>query len=114
MPVLLLALLSIISFPTFAAVGDRVSSQTLLIENIRVQLYKGEAYLYFAPVGKDWSAPGCPKTEFAYIKESEAGATSFMSVALAAKMANVPVKFTGTCGDISGNLGYMQITDISM
>ncbi|TMP24659.1 hypothetical protein CWB99_21870 [Pseudoalteromonas rubra] len=114
MPTLILVLLFIICFPSFAAVGDRVSSQTLLINNVRVQLYQGDAYLYFSPVGNDWSTPDCPGTKFAYIKESEAGANSILSVALTAKMANTPVKFTGICGDISGSLGYMRITDISM
>ncbi|MCG7561287.1 hypothetical protein [Pseudoalteromonas sp. McH1-42] len=79
-----------------------------------MQLYKGDAYLYFSPKEKDWSAPGCPGTKFAYIREREAGENSSMSVALAAKMAKISVGFTGLCGDISGNLGYMRITDISM
>ncbi|KAF7781467.1 hypothetical protein PRUB_b0695 [Pseudoalteromonas rubra] len=107
-------LMGLFCLPTFAAVGDSVNTQTLPIENIRVQLYKGDAYLYFSPKEKDWSAPGCPGTKFAYIRESEAGANSIMSVALAARMAQIPVKFTGICGDISGNLGYMRITDISI
>ncbi len=111
---LFLFLLMFLSTPVISAVGDKVNSTTLVINEIRVQNYQGDAYYYFTPQGGDWMTAGCPGTLHAFIKESDAGAKAILSIALTSKTTQTPVKFTGTCGDLNGNAGYMMITNIKM
>ncbi|KZN54006.1 hypothetical protein N474_18585 [Pseudoalteromonas luteoviolacea CPMOR-2] len=108
--------LLLLSIPHFAmsAIGDKVTTQSFVVKEVRVQLYNNDAFYYFVPQGSDWSAPNCPAAAYAYIKESQAGAQAILSVALTSKTTNTPVRFTGTCGDISGSPGYIGITDIIM
>ncbi|KZN68811.1 hypothetical protein [Pseudoalteromonas luteoviolacea] len=89
-----------------------VTTASKVVTEIRIQRYQGDAYYYFTAIGNDWLAPGCQKAKYAYIKESDAGSQAILSIVLTAKATQTPVIFTGTCGDINGNLGYMQITDI--
>ncbi|KID58807.1 hypothetical protein JF50_02825 [Pseudoalteromonas luteoviolacea] len=100
------------SMSAMSAVGDRVTTQAQLVDELRVQQHESDAYYYVKPVGNDWLAKDCPAAQYAYIKESEAGAKMIMSMVISSKIAQKPVKFNGVCGDISGNLGYIKITDI--
>ncbi|TMN86519.1 hypothetical protein CWB72_19650 [Pseudoalteromonas phenolica] len=114
MKTVLIFLFIAVSNMALGAVGDKVTTQPFVVEEIRVQLYQGDAYYYFSPAGKDWLAQGCPSTPYAYIKESDAGAKAILSVALTSKSTKTAVKFIGNCGDINQNPGYINITNIVM
>lgn len=97
-----------------AAPGAAVDTQSAKLSLIRVQVYQGKAYYYFAPVGGPWVSTGCGNSSYAYIEEDSVGAKAILSVSLSARAAGMPVKFSGTCGNDSGNTDYVKITNIHL
>lgn len=66
------------------------------IHEVRVREATGTAYLFTATEGQ-WGAPGCPDAVYITISNSLGLKESILSVALAAKMADIKVMFNGTC-----------------
>ena len=102
-------------FSTFShgAAGDSVTTGKDVISELRIQLYQGKAYYYFMPSKGYWEIEGCEKTEYAYVEESDF-TKSILSVGLTARTTQTPVKFIGICGNVEGDMTYMQITNIVM
>ncbi len=59
--------------------------------------FNGETNVAFFRGNLKWAAPGCPNATYVQILSSVAGRKELLSIALAAKMANKPVRFWGVC-----------------
>lgn len=59
--------------------------------------FNGEINVAFFRGNLKWGAPGCPNATYVQILSSVAGRKELLSIALAAKMANKPVRFWGAC-----------------
>jgi len=91
-----------------AAAGDKVNTSHKVIETIRIQEKGSEAVYYFVAKG-GWNVDGCPGVIYAYLSKSSSIADATLSSALTSKTANLPITFSGTCGDGNGNMQYLQI-----
>ena len=98
---------------TYGAAGDSVTTNKDVISELKVQLYQGKAYYYFSPSRGHWEMAGCENTKYAYVIESDY-TKSILSVGLTARTTKTPVKFIGVCGSDTGDMTYMQITNIVM
>ncbi|KZN64209.1 hypothetical protein [Pseudoalteromonas luteoviolacea] len=89
-----------------------------VVKEVRVEVYHGNAYYYFASVDSNeaaanganntWEAPGCPSAIYAYIPASSPGAERMFDLAMHSKNTNTPLQFSGICGDHKGNNIYIQ------
>lgn len=86
-----LALLSLLLFSSISY-ADETITQTIGPIN-----YNGEINVAFFRGNLKWGAPSCPNATYVQILSSVPGRKELLSIALAAKMANKPVKFWGTC-----------------
>ncbi len=95
-------------FLTFSVPLFADSTAAKKIDKIKID--GDDGFYYFTPVGGVWSGPGaCANAQFVYIVPTQVLAEEAMlSVALAAKMSEKLVWFTGTC-DVSG---YFKATEI--
>ena len=110
-----LAAIALITFAlsSYGAAGDSVSTNGEVIKEIQIQnLAAGgsftSAFYYFISDG-DWQAANCPGVKYAYIEASAPGAQAVVSAALTSKTTNAPIKFSGICGNPSGNMEYIKI-----
>ncbi|MDK2594875.1 hypothetical protein [Pseudoalteromonas obscura] len=89
-----------------------------IVKEVRVEVFHGNAYYYFASfdsnetaqsgVNTTWEAPGCPSAIYAYIPASSPGAERMFDLAMHSKNTNTPLQFSGICGDHEGNNIYIQ------
>ncbi|KZN62344.1 hypothetical protein N473_19760 [Pseudoalteromonas luteoviolacea CPMOR-1] len=89
-----------------------------VVKEVRVEVYHGNAYYYFASVDSNeadkngsnttWEAQGCPTAIYAYIPASSPGAERMFDLAMHSKTTNTPIQFHGICGDNEGENIYIQ------
>ncbi|KZN33574.1 hypothetical protein N480_23925 [Pseudoalteromonas luteoviolacea S2607] len=110
------------SFVLFAGLSQAQSTTVVtadkVVKEVRVEVYHGNAYYYFASVDSNeaaandanntWEAPGCPSAIYAYIPASSPGAERMFDLAMHSKNTNTPLQFSGICGDHKGNNIYIQ------
>ena len=79
------------------------------IDEVRVSGEVGQ--YYFTSVSGKWGAPGCPNAKYAYIQTDEhVDPHAMLSLALAAKMSDRPVLFSGVCEGAS----YFKVSKIRL
>lgn len=97
------SLLSLILVSSFSYAEETIT-QTIGAIN-----FNAEINVAFFRGNLKWGAPNCPNATYIQINSSLAGRKELISIALAAKMANKPVRFWGTCNENTDYFDAMYI-----
>lgn len=89
----------IFSLLLFFYASVAISLETTVNQKIINVNYDGAGNSLYFIGGQRWGAPSCPNAPFIYIPSTVSGRKEILSIALAAKVSDKPVRFLGTCYD---------------
>ncbi len=93
----------------FLAISSVSYAEETIIQPIGPINFNGDASIAYFRGSLKWGAPGCPNATYAQILANVPGRKEMLSIALAAKMANKPVQFWGTCSPDKDYFNAMYI-----